>query len=361
MSKNTTPAVVAILASLVCVLGWVSLPSLQSAQRRVDTQAAEHLERARRILQQYSFGLSHKAVLLDQAYELGMDVEQEDSAWIADEEADNYQADHERLWEGYKPTDWPTDQEGRPRPARANYGNLSGQIRTGLTSRTKILQENEQLLADALREINEALAITDGSADTRSYAEANRLKAVALYHQGLSHSIRAKLKRNESQPLRGQLVELRTKVDILKNVESDNRIALTNEKIDELQMIAHKAKTEADTLNAKLSKLDDTIADFKRRIDQATKTRDARLADMQSLRKTGLDFSNPNGAEDFTQRYQQIATAYRSADRLVQTLIGGDLPHAQIDASTDYIQGKYLENGTDSNLTVSLGHTHYLK
>ncbi len=359
MSNKTTPAVVAILACIICIIGWVSLPSLQSAQRRVDSQAAEHLERARRILHQYSFGLSHKAALLEQAIDLGMDAEEENGAWIADDEADNYQTSHERLWEGYNPTNWPEDATSQPRLAKASYGNLSSQIREGLTGRTKILRDNERLLTDALSEIGEALAISDGSADSRSYAEANRLKAVILYHQGLAHSIRAKLKRNEAQPLRDQLVDLRSKVVMLKVIEEDNRIDLTNDKIAELQSKAAEVKTEAEKVNAQLAELDGTIAGFNQRIDQATKTRDARFAETQALQSTGLDFNNPEGSEVFAQRYHQLDSEYRAADRLVQTLVGGDMPNAQIDSSADYIQGQYLENGTDSQLTVTLGLSHY--
>jgi len=359
VSKKTTPVIVAIVACVVCVLGWVSLPSLQSAQRRVDAQAAEHLERARRMLNEYSFGLMHKAALLNQAEELGMDAEEENGAWIADEEADNYQADHERLWEGYNPTDWPDDPTSQPRPARANYGNLSGQIREGLASRAKIIRENEQLLDGALGEIGNALSITDGSVDSRSYAEANRLKAVILYHQGLADSIRARLKRNEVQPLRDQLVDLRSKVEWLKVIEQDNRIDLTNEKITELQNKAVQAKAHAAEVQGKLDKIDNTIADFKGRISQAKKTRDARFAEIQSLRSKGVDFSNPDGSKVFAQQYESLDRAYRMADRTVQTLEGGDFPKAQIDASADFIQGQYLENGDKSHLTVALGLSHY--
>src|SRR3990167_3020610 len=164
-----------------CGIAWLFLPSLQTSQRKVDAEASLRVERARRMLHQYSADIAYRALVLDQLRDAQVDVDIADPQALAEDSGDEYQEQHSNLWAAFEPKDWTQDP---PRTVKASYGNLAGQIRDGVKARTALAAENGKLLKAALGEVEQALSVASGSASASAHSEANRLKAVIQYHRG---------------------------------------------------------------------------------------------------------------------------------------------------------------------------------
>lgn len=355
MKPNPVAIIVSLAALAACGIAWLALPSLQEPQRAVNYEASLQLERARRLLAKYSVSLANKSLLLDRLYETGVDVDVEDPADLVAVAADDYQAHHEALWEEFQPTDW----SEHPRLARAGYGNLERQIREGINGRTAHLEENEQWLDDALDAIDEALSLSVGSASSRTYAEAYRLKGIILYHQGVATRLAAQAKRRDADPYRRELAAL-----ALDGATYQTRKSLVADSGLDEQILTLKAKVaESEALleqdGEALANVDDTINDLEARLAAAQAQRNQARDAAESILTRGVDFSDPNGANSFRDELLRYDAVFREADRRVEALRAGTLPNAEIDFTGDLLSGRYLENGSPDNLTVEYGLTHY--
>ena len=174
-------------------LGWVIVPSMESARRSVDSQVSTHFERARRLLHSFELGLSGKATKLEQFAEAGVDVDVDDMDAFVESAGDEFQEHHAGQWEQFHPTDWEVDP---PRPRIANYGNLPRQIGDGVAARSRLLAANGRLLGDAMSSVEAGLAVSVGNESGRNHPEAIRLKGIILYYQGITEHLRATAKRS---------------------------------------------------------------------------------------------------------------------------------------------------------------------
>ncbi|MFQ5590490.1 MAG: hypothetical protein ACE5HE_04930 [Phycisphaerae bacterium] len=355
MRQNLLAVVTGAAALALCGVGWLALPLLQGAQRTVDKEAAEHLERARRLLHKYDVGWEYKSMLLDRVAEFDVDVE--DAGYLIEAGADEYQAEHQRLWEAYQPRDW---QLPAPRPRRASYGNLARQIREGIAARTELIDKNRAWLDEALNAVDQAVAVSSGGASSRSYAEAARLKAVIQYHMGLTEWLRARVKRLEAAPYRRELIALAIRSAELKIDEALEANSGVDRQIKTLRKDLADAETRLGTQRKELARLEAMIAGFNKRIAaaeaQASEARRA-LADLQAK---GMVSSDPAGAERFRATLMQHNKLYREARREVQSLKAGYYPHAKIDHTGDFLRGRYVESGPSGRLTAEHGLQHYV-
>ena len=340
----------------VCGIAWFYLPSLQVSQRKVDAEASLHLERARRLLHRYSADLAYRALVLNQLRDADVDVDIADSQALVEDAGDEYQERHTELWTAFAPNDWEQDP---PRSVKPSYGNVAGQIRDGIKGRAALVAENGKLLKEALSEIEEALAVTSGSASANSHFEAGRLKGVIQYHRGLAERVRAGLKRAEAEGYRRRLVRLANRgvewassKTLVADSGIDDQIRRVNEK-------AAQAEGELNDDRKALAALNSTIGDLEKRLNAAQSRADQARAAMEKLERDGVDFSDPKGAETFGRRLTEQDSSYREALREVQSLEAGRLPKADIDASGDFLKGRYLENGSATNLTIEHGLAHY--
>jgi len=339
-----------------CGVAWLVLPSLQAAQRKVDAEASLHVERARRMLHQYNADLAYRALVLEQLRDAQVDVDIADPKALAEESGDEYQEQHAGLWAAFEPKDWTQDP---PRAVKPNYGNLAGQIRDGVKARSALIAENGKLLKDAFNEVEQAVSAASGGASAGSPFEANRLKGVIQYHRGLAERVRASLKREEAESYRRRLVELANRA-----VEwASSKTLVADSGIDEqIRLVMEKAAQAEGQLNEDrqaLAALDATIHDLEGRLAAAQSRADQARAIMEKLERDGVDFSDPHGADAFGKRLTEQDTAYRDALREVQSLEAGRLPKADIDASGDFLKGRYLENGSPTDLTVEHGLAYY--
>lgn len=340
----------------VCGIAWLFLPTLQASQRKVDAEASLHLERARRLLHQYSAELAYRALVLDQLRDAEVDVDITDPKALTENAGDEYQERHTELWTAFQPNDWEQDP---PRSDKPSYGNVTGQIRDGVKGRATLVAENGKLLKEALEEVEKALSAASGSATASSHFEAGRLKGVIHYHRGLAERIRAGLKRAEAEGYRRRLVGLANRgvewapsKTLVADSGIDEQIRRVNEK-------AVQAEGELNDDRKALAALDSTIGDLEKRLNAAQSRTDQARATMEKLEREGVDFSDPKGAETFGSRLTEQDSAYRGALREVQSLEAGRLPKADIDASGDFLKGRYLENGSATNLTIEHGLAHY--
>lgn len=335
---------------------WLLLPSLEADQRAVEAQAAIHIERARRLLHGHSFGLRHKSILLDQLLETDVDMDIEDPAALVDTSADEYQRQHEALWAAYQPTDWEADP---PRAIRANYGNLQQQIREGVRLRARLVDQNHAVFDDALRAVEEALSITRGEVSSRSNSEANRLKGVILYYQGLAEWMRATAKRREAEPHRRALAARAIEAKEFETARTMVAASGIEERSRELADRAAQAALALAELRQRLASLDRTIDDLASRQEAAVSRRDAARTAMEDLISAGIDFSDPAGGQTFQRKLFEQDTIYRQASREDQSLAVGFYPNARIDRSGDPLTGRYVEDGRADNLTIEHGLTYY--
>ncbi len=356
MKPDKIAVIAFALATGACGLVWYFLPSLQAAQRRADAEASLHLERARRLLHQYSSNVAYQGLLLDQLREVDVDVDISDPAALVENAGDDYQERHADLWMAFEPRDWDQDP---PRAVKPSYGNVAGQIRDGIKGRAVLVAENGKLLKDALEEIEKSDSATSGGASASTHFEAMRLKGVVQYHRGLAERLRANLKRAEADGYRRRLVELANQGvawDTSKTLVGDSGI---EDQIRGVKEQAAQAEAELNGDRKALAALDATISDLEKSLNAAQSRADQARAAMEKLEREGVDFSDPRGAEIFAERLTAQDSAYREALREVQSLEAGRLPKADIDASGDFLKGRYLENGSAANLTVEHGLAHY--
>jgi hypothetical protein len=324
----------------------------------VDDDAALHVETARRMLHKYSFGLEHKSLLLDGLAELDVDVDVEDPDALVEEEdaADEYQARHEERWKVFEPTEWSES----PTPARANYGNLPRQISDGIELRIDLTNENQEWLDQALEEVELALSLSENGASSSSYAEAKRVKGIILYQQGLAERLAAMIKRAEAIPYRQSLTSLAQKVGALEPTRTLAADSGVDEQIAQLASTQSQRKSQLRRDQESLAKLEATIQDFKNRVALAESRAEKARANMSELQARGIDFSDPSGPATFNEELVEQDRIYRDAAREVRALTVSYYPNAEIDHTRDYLRGRYVEDGSPTDLTVEPGLRHWL-
>ncbi len=343
-------------AAGLCLLAWIFLPSLESSRRSVDADASVHLERARRTLHQYDSELAHRSLLLDQLRDADVDVDLQDTQSIVDNAADEYQENHASLWASFEPRDW---QQDPPRTAKASYGNLGTQIRDGVKTRGVLTAQNAKLLKDALAEVDQALAVLSSDESGSSHFEANRLKGVIQYHRGVSERLRAGGQRDEGEAIRRKMVRLANEASFWaagKTLVADSGIAGQLQTVkDRIAELERELAQDQETAEA----LDKSIRDFETRIADAKSRSEQARAELERLQGAGVDFSDANGAETFDTQVTAQDARYRAAVREMLSAQAGRLPQAEIDASGDFLRGRYIENGSSTDLTVEPGLSHY--
>lgn len=352
MIQNRVSPLGVLVILLICGAGWVYM-SGYDLQQTLENEVSVHLEQARRILHQHNAELDYQSLLMDQIQNL--DVELADPDDLSDDALDEYQEIHTQLWESFQPINWGAN----PRDARASYGNLPRQMTDGRNDRKKFINNNQKLLKQALLYVDDALAIDLGDQSGRTHAEANRLKGIVLYHLGLSHRIHASLVRVEALPYRKVLADAVSRMNRAqphKSLVADSHV---DEQISNLREQIQQTQADIDQRQLELDDVQQQIRGLQRRISNAKSLRDDARKQMDRLKSSGLDFSDPQGAQTFAMQLRQQDRIFRKADRDAQSLNAGLYTHAKIDASGDFLRGRYVENGSVHNLTIEHGLHYY--
>lgn len=354
-STSKSPVLAGVLAVGLTAVAWFFLPVTQSGPKRVEAEAYAHIERARRLLDRYNANLTYRSLVLDQLRDSEVAVDAKDASENSEEIGDDYQAAHQALWAAFEPRDW---EDGVGRPARATYGNLAGQMRDGAAARSELVKENSALLDDAMKEIDAALQVQAGGATGEGNAEAQRLKAVVLYHRGLSEQVAARVKRDDMVQYISELDALAneaTQLKALRGILPDSRI---DEQIAKTRADLTQAEARVAESKARLAKLSATIEGLETKLASAQSQYKAARVEIDRLKAAGVDFSDPQGANKFAQNLEDQFNVYRTKLREAQEIQAGSLPNAEIDVTGDYLKGRYLE-GESKTLTVEPGLSHY--
>ena len=355
VNSQRLPVIVTVIVLGLTGAAWLLLPKLQSGQRQVESQGVVHVERARRLLDRYNADLAYRALVLEQLREAEVGVDAKEAGEVAEAVGDEYQAVHQALWTAFEPKDW---KDGTGRPVKATYGNLAGQIRDGVTARSELVKENAALLEDAMREIDEALRIQAGGASGAEYAEAHRLKGVALYHRGVAEQRAARVKRDEIESYLSKFNGSANEAEQLKSLEGILAESRIDEQIGRTRDELSQGEVRVAAARGEVAKLDSTIQELEKRLATAQVRSKSARAEMDRIRAAGVDFSDPQGANTFARKLGEQDLVYRTALREAQELQAGSLPKAQIDITGDFLRGKYLEGGSRT-LTVQPGLNHH--
>jgi hypothetical protein len=312
------------------------------------------VERARRLLHQYNGELAYRSILLEQLRDRQIDVDLADPQAVAENLADEYQEAHAALWSLFEPKDW---QQKPPRPAKAAYSNLAGQIRDGVKGRSAAVGENEKLLKAALVEIEQAFSA--GESSDAVLFEAKRLQGVIQYHRGMEERLRATVARSDAETHRRHLAALASDAIQWSSSRELSRESGIDGQIERLGEEIAKGQTQLSRDEKELAALDANIKDVEARMAAAQSRADQARAALEKLQRDGVDFSDPDGGETFARQVGEHDLTYREAIRQAQSLEAGDLPKAEIDASGDFLRGKYLEGGSSANVTVQPGLAHH--
>ena len=353
---NTTLGVALIGGMVMAGIGWMALPSLQASRRTVNADAAMQIERARRLLHKFNPILERESLLLDRLATADVDVNVEDPEGLPDAAADFYQEQHETAWKAYQPMDW---EDIPPSPARASYGNIERQMRDALANRDKMLDFNDQWLDEAIEAVNQALALQHGDADSRSNTEANRLKSVIHFHQGLTTWLQADAKRQEATEFKQVLADVATR---MAGYQAAQTIVEDSGIVEQIRQLGDGEREALDAIakhKERLTEAEGRIAVLERQLADAKKDGQEAEAEMTSLRDRGVDFADPEGMAKFKTAFMTSERAYRNAHRRIQLLQSGDFTNAKIDRSGDFLNGRYVENGSGRSLTITLGLGHY--
>ena len=355
MNRNIVAGIIVIVALAICVVGWLVLPAIQDPQRVVDAEASVHVERARRWLHRYSVDLTRTTFLRDRLFESGVDVDVEEPDVLADTSADEYQEEHQAAWDAYEPTDW---QRG-PQKARASYGNIARQIREGIEGRTALVEANPEYLQEALASVREALSITRAGADSRSHAEANRVKGIIQFHLALAEWMRADAIRRQADPHRRRLMAYATDVSGLQSAQTLVADSGLDARIEDLQNKLVENEAALGEQRKTLGSLEDVIEGINGRLAIAQAEADKARVAMDQLRADGVDFSDPDAGDAFAKAFAEHDQAYRQAVRTIEYLRAGSMPHAELERPGDYLDADYLERGSKTDLTLEYGLAHY--
>ena len=353
MNPSVVKIGVPALAVGVVAAAWFMLPSLQSPTRMVEEEASLQLETARRLLHSYDAGLASSALLIDRLEAEGVEV---DANNLPEEVADEYQQLHAKMWEAYTPVDWDRDV---PTPLRANYGDVARQIGEGFAAYAKLTDQNEALLEQALRAVDEALAVTLGDASSQSHAEANRLRAAILYQQGMADWVRARLLRRESDGYRRDLAALAATAAAVVARKTLVAQSGVDVEIDRMKAAFAQAEEILQTDRRAMQALQQKVGGAEARLEKVRSRADQAQQAIQRLKVAGIDFADPNAVETFRTALEQHDRTYRQAAREAHDLEFGTFPKATLDRSGDYLHGRYVENGSKEDLTAEFGLRHY--
>lgn len=332
-----------VLAAFVLAFGsWALLPALESSETAAARTAGERVERARRLLHRHSPTLSHVELRRAELASLGADLERAGVGDLDGEvDADLFRERYDAITARHESS------------LRAPGGDPTGQIREGVSGLDSLAEENAAVLGRALAEVNRALGASPQD------AEAHRLKAVILYHDGTSQSARAMATRARAEPLRQEIGRLaREALDLTQQTQSGIAAAISAQ-ITALGERERELEAETGVVSARAAELERTIADLESKKAHADASATAARNKLDDLRDRGVDLADPQGGAAYSDEYLALAREYDESFRAAHIAERGDYPQAEIDRSGDYIHGRYVEGGSDANLTVRHGLIHY--
>lgn len=334
VKQSPITVVVLTIAFLVTGVAWMLLPSLQSAGRKSSQDAAEQLERARRMVNEYQASLVRKNLLLDRLDAAGVNTEKADLPAIVDRRGEKFKKSFDDRWLRFPPMDWESDPPG---PSAAE-GNLAALMETGIREAKNMSQQNDRILNDALLLLDDITS----HADSTGYVEAHRLKGIIQYYQGAAEALEARSKRTQASVHRRELTALGAEVAGLLALRNLAQASGVDEHREKTQAAIAPAEDQLQQIRSRIAELDGKISKLESKLSAAEKQAQTALKSLDSLRLAGMNFGDPQGGEEYERRLLEVDAAYRAAAREVQFLRHGHYTNALLTPPGEFISGRYV-------------------
>ncbi|NLX20090.1 MAG: hypothetical protein GXY55_00260 [Phycisphaerae bacterium] len=344
------PAMIAAALVLVgLVLAVFTAGPLENPQDRLFRQIDEKVALAQRMLAGYNPANSRlTAVLGSEGLEPPEGADGNWQTYVSSGEQEGVMSDALRRQAGQMRTlaDRFGALDGQTPAAAGAWLASSGQAYQQLQAE---LKRNMSLLSDALRVLQEAIAMSDGEVSGSDHPAATRLEAALCYHQ-------ADLLRREAALQRAMADEARFQVitDARQWQELGNRIQSASrglaeagsadgepsapafaERIASLRTRREAVAAAIEEARAEAQRLSAIIPDITARAKAAdAQTRQSQV-EMLALKEAGIDTSDPAALDRFIQAYNAAAQAEREAFREATTLEHGALRNARVDTNDD--------------------------
>lgn len=329
---------------------FIAAPALEDDARVVNEQARLQVERARRLLDDYTAQWDRIGLLLD---ELRLDYGVDTDISAPDELSENLGDVYEELRDETLAAHPPVNDKSR------YSGDIARQMTEGVAARTELLEQNNRLLGDALAAVDEALRITRGSASSADNVEANRLKGVILYHMGVASQLEASMwRRKEAQPRR-ELVALTLDALVAQKNASLVEESEIGTRLSELNELADETQEVVDEIQAELTRIGTTIADLEGRLADARARADEARRGLERLASEGTDLISTGQTAEYARQYRQYSSDYDVAVREILALQSGTYTEASLEPYGDLLTGKYLGKDGQANLEIERGLNHY--
>lgn len=343
------PAMIAAALVLVgLVLAVFTAGPLENPQDRLFRQIDEKVALAQRMLAGYNPANSRlTAVLGAEGLEPPEGADENWQAYVSSGEQEGVMSDALRRQAGQMRT--LADRFGAldgQSPAAAALPSGSGQAYQQLQAE---LKRNMNLLSEALRVVQEAIAMTDGEVSGSDHPAATRLEAALCYHQADLLRREAALQRAMADEARFQVItDARQWQELGNRIQSASRglaeAGATDtepsapafaERIASLRTRREAIATAIEEARAEAQRLSAIIPDITARAKAAdAQTRQSQV-EMLALKEAGIDTSDPAALDRFIQAYSAAAQAEREALREATTLEHGALRNARVDTNDD--------------------------
>ena len=300
--KSALTVVTGVVILALIVGGSIMVSGMQSDERVVAGEVDLDLQRARRLLLQYDTHLALESGLRD---ELGGDtfaLLEEDSS-------------------------------------------TESKYRKSLADNNRYLREASKAAANAVRA-------------NRSSPEAHKLLGMIQYEEGRLAAQQAAILRDLQSDVRAtlgrraaRLGSLQKDLDVVASSKIDDLIAQAGEDADAAREAIEDQQAVVDDLASQVEALQDELDDRKSIADSAR-------AETEGMESDGLDLNDPAGLMEFQKNYREQSQRYRLAMLEAQAIEFGTLENATIDASGDYIDGKYEPILPDEGIGFTRGLIH---
>ncbi|HEY3243855.1 MAG TPA: hypothetical protein VGM03_10940 [Phycisphaerae bacterium] len=335
---------IAIIAGVIVgVLGLGALlvaPRLQPSRAVVEARAGEHVERARRILDQYNAGLEQLGVL-----KRTQDGDKPDAGLSSDRVSLLLDQNPELLTDADKQLKELTGSwRNKPRPL-GNGPTAVKAAQEGLKEQAAQIARHAKLLDDALDELKNGLAYSYGNTSGQDYLPAKMLEAAILYQQGAAAQREAVLLRGRAENPRIRLTDAAQEYTTLEKSKelADARDVKT--RISNARQAAAEVKQRGDERAAKIATLDTQIAQLKSQIDERRARALEVRQQMEQMEEAGVDLARPGSFPGFASKFSELASTYAKNESEAAALESGTLTNADIDDSGDYVSGRYVPAG----------------
>ncbi|MCP4594285.1 MAG: hypothetical protein GY842_26445 [bacterium] len=351
--------IVAAVAVLVGCGAFLLGPMLQSSDTAALARTDVHVERARRLLHQYSQNQERITALLEALTKAGLSPEINVAELLEEgERRDAVEEEDAHLRELLGPSggssldqsflqlvhgsQWQQHQELPRRRLGANVAELTRTLTAGLGERARLAEENRRLLEHARAAADQALTEVPSGSASAERIRALRTKGIVLYHLARTRAQDVDFLYAEADRFRTELTEL----GFLARRLADERQLVARSGIE--QHVADSEKDIADA-NALLSEttasaaaLQFDVDEIRGRIARATAAAEQSRGEMERLQEQGVSMTDPDGFARFSEEFNHHAQAYRQAITEAGALESGVLRNARIDGGDDLLRGAYV-------------------